>query len=145
MYNIDYNIDNVNINQIDGPQLVETMLDVVAKQNEDEDNADDYLMLQNLLSKLKNHSRPHSTLIKITLDRDSSILYERRLVMEYELFIGCIGGIMALFTGFSFIFLVEAFYFFTIRWYEEFTKKLRPKPSSNTSAYMKSHSDPEIK
>ena len=100
IHNIDYNIDNVNIKQIDGPQLVETLLEVVSKQNEDEEYApDDYLMLQNLLSKLKNHSRSHSTLLKITLDRDSSILYQRRLVMEYELFIGCIGGIMALFTG----------------------------------------------
>ena len=76
------------------------MLEVVSKPNEDDEYApDDYLMLQNLLSKLKNHSRSHSTLLKITLDRDSSILYQRRLVMEYELFIGCIGGIMALFTG----------------------------------------------
>ena len=52
-----------------------------------------------------------------------------------------------LFTGFSFIFLAEAFYFFTIRWYEEFTKKLQPKPtiSSTAEGWMKSHSDPEIK
>ena len=37
--------------------------------------------------------------------------------MEYELFIGCIGGIMALFTGFSIIVLIECIYFFTVKWW----------------------------
>ena len=37
--------------------------------------------------------------------------------MEYELFIGCIGGIMALFTGFSIIVLIECVYFFTVKWW----------------------------
>ena len=53
------------------------------------------------------------------MNRSSSLLFERRLIMEYELFIGCIGGILALFTGFSVIILIECLYFFSVKWWQD--------------------------
>ena len=93
----DYNIEDVNINNIHGPKLAQTILDFVKEPFDTE------YMLEKMLEKLKTYEKSNSTLIHITLDRSSSKMYQRKLAMEYELFIGCIGGIMALFTGFSFI------------------------------------------
>ena len=51
-----------------------------------------------------------SVVLNITLQRQSSVQYQRRLIMEFEWFLGCIGGILALFTGFSLLAITQTIY-----------------------------------
>lgn len=104
-------------------------------------------MIETMVEKLKKYQKSNFTNIKILLDRSSSALYERKLVMEYELFIGCIGGIMAIFTGFSFIVLFEFCYFFTVRWIEEIQSGKEREESMMRAPpvdLQKSISDPDL-
>ena len=51
-----------------------------------------------------------AVVLNITLQRQSSVQYQRRLIMEFEWFLGCIGGILALFTGFSLLSITQSIY-----------------------------------
>ena len=51
-----------------------------------------------------------AVVLNITLQRQSSVQYQRRLIMEFEWFLGCIGGILALFTGFSLLSITQTIY-----------------------------------
>ena len=51
-----------------------------------------------------------AVVLNITLQRQSSVQYQRRLIMEFEWFLGCIGGILALFTGFSLLAITQTIY-----------------------------------
>ena len=42
-----------------------------------------------------------AVVLNITLQRQSSVQYQRRLIMEFDWFVGCSEGILASFTGFS--------------------------------------------
>ena len=53
--------------------------------------------------------------VSILLDRRASARYLRRLVSIWEIVLGTVGGILSIFFGFSFIFIFEVVYFFTIR------------------------------
>jgi hypothetical protein len=53
--------------------------------------------------------------VSLVLDRAASVLYLRRMVSVWEVVLGSVGGIMAIFVGFSFVCIVEVVYFLTIR------------------------------
>ena len=54
-------------------------------------------------------------ILRIVVDRESSTLYLRRVVLIWEVLLGIIGGIMAILAGFSLICILELIYFCTVR------------------------------
>ena len=58
---------------------------------------------------------PRPGRVALTLNRRASIRYLRRMVSTWEVVLGTVGGLMSIFVGFSFICIVELFYFFTLR------------------------------
>ena len=57
-----------------------------------------------------------STRIRFELDFLNSIRYRRRVTLIWELMLGSVGGLFAIFSGISFLFVIEVLYFFTVRW-----------------------------
>ena len=104
--------------------------------------------MEQLVKAFRNYAPPNQSSLGIIFDSQASSMYERRLIMEYELFLGCLGGILALFTGFSFVVLVEFVYFFTIRWFEDWHNPyLSPEnfDSNIDRKQPRSNSDPEFR
>lgn len=137
---LDYQIDTFDMQNSQADTFKSTILSTLKEDTEES--------LESLIQALKNiqDSDKISTL-NITLDRQSSKMYQRRLILEYELFLGCIGGIMAIFTGFSFIVLLEFLYFFTVRWWEDWhDPELNPQnfKSKIDKTQTRSNSDPEL-
>lgn len=144
---LDYKIDTFDMQSRQSDDFGKNLLASI--KHEDEELASDISNLIETLKAIKSTSDQEKPIIaiNISLDRQSSILYQRRLIMEYELFLGCIGGILALFTGFSFIVIIEFIYFFTLRWWENWTDpELCPQNflSNLDKGQPRSNSDPEL-
>ena len=136
-----YQIDTFDMRDTSPANLDKAVIKAI-KDAGDEDG------IEQLVNALRDYSPSNFSNLNIFLDKHASKMYERRLIMEYELFLGCVGGILALFTGFSFVVLIEFVYFFTVRWFEDWHDPFLSPENFDSNIDRKqprSNSDPEFK
>ncbi len=142
---LDYKIDTFDMQNSQEDQFRREILQSIQADKSSEENMQ--AIVDNLLNSTQQNKGGKVSHLNLELDLNSSTLYQRRLMMPFELFLGCIGGILALFTGFSFIVIVEFLYFVLWRSYEDWNDPvLNPQnfASNLDKSQPRSNSDPDL-
>ena len=83
--------------------------------------------------------------LNITLQRQSSVQYQRRLIMEFEWFLGCIGGILALFTGVSLLSMTQTIYSYAVSCHKDRVAKKKWDKIKADAERRRANSDPNLR
>ena len=83
--------------------------------------------------------------LNITLQRQSSVQYQRRLIMEFEWFLGCIGGILALFTGVSLLSMTQTIYSYAVSCLKDRVAKKKWDKIKKDADRRRANSDPNLR